>query len=52
MSNTVSLTVRINADDKKRLEEIANSQERSLSFIVNKAIKEYLQKYTNDETRP
>jgi Ribbon-helix-helix protein, copG family. len=42
---TVNLTLRINEDLKKRLENMAQENERSLSFVAGKAIEEYLEKY-------
>lgn len=42
---SVSLTIRVDENDKKRMEELAKSNDRSLSYITNRAIKEYLDKH-------
>lgn len=45
---TVSLTIRIDENDKKAIEQLAKKDDRSISYIVNQAIKAYLN--ANDET--
>ena len=41
---TVSLTIRIDENDKKSIEQLAKEDDRSISYIVNQAIKEYIKK--------
>lgn len=45
---SVSLTIRIADDDKKRLAEIAAARDRSIAYVTNEAIKEYLAKHPAD----
>lgn len=40
----VQLTVQLEQEDKERLEQIAEEFDLSLSHIVRKAVKEYLEK--------
>lgn len=40
----VQLTVQLEQEDKERLEQIADELDLSLSYVVRKAIKEYLDK--------
>lgn len=47
----VSLTIRVDSDDKKRIEEIAKADDRSISYIVNQAIKQYIRENTPDNTK-
>ena len=42
MSNTATLTIRVDQDTKDRLEAVARNQKRSKAFLANEAIKEYL----------
>ena len=44
---TVSLTIRIDENDKKSIEQLAKEDDRSISYIVNQAIKEYIKKNLN-----
>ena len=44
---TVSLTIRIDENDKKSIEQLAKEDDRSISYIVNLAIKEYIKKNLN-----
>lgn len=41
---TVSLTIRIDENDKNNIDLLAKKDDRSLSYIVNQAIKEYIKK--------
>lgn len=41
---TVSLTIRIDEHDKKIVEQLAKEDDRSISYIVNQAIKEFIKK--------
>lgn len=45
---TVSLTIRIDENDKKNIEQLAKQDDRSISYIVNQAIKEYLKENLPD----
>lgn len=38
------LNIRISDEDRKKLEEIAKEEDRSVSYLVRKAISEYLEK--------
>lgn len=44
MVATVSLTIRIDEHDKKVIEQLAKEDDRSISYIVNQAIKEFIKK--------
>ena len=44
---TVSLTIRIDEDDKKAIEQFAKKDDRSINYIVNQAIKEYIKNQPN-----
>ncbi len=41
---TVSLTIRIDEHDKKTIEQFAKKDDRSISYVVNQAIKEFIKK--------
>ena len=45
---SISLTIRIDENDKKQIEAIAQEKDRSISYIVNQAIKKYLRDNEND----
>ncbi len=45
---SVSLTIRIDETDKKQIEVIAQENDRSISYIVNQAIKKYIREYENN----
>lgn len=45
---TVSLTIRIDENDKKIIEQLAKKDDRSISYIVNQAIKEFIRKNAPD----
>ncbi len=46
---SMNLTIRIDENDRKYIEQIAKSNDRSLSYIVNQAIKEYIKKNLPDK---
>ena len=48
---SVSLTIRVDVEDKKRIEEIAKADDRSISYIVNQAIKQFIRDNTSDSTK-
>lgn len=41
-SDKIRISLVIDKADKAKLEQIATSDDRSISYIINKAIKEYL----------
>ena len=47
---SVSLTIRIDETDKKQIEVIAQENDRSISYIVNQAIKKYIREYEKNNT--
>lgn len=48
--SAVSLTIRVDENDKKIIEELAKSDDRSISYIVNQAIKQYIKTYTCEQS--
>lgn len=46
---SVSLTIRIDENDKKSIESMAKKDDRSISYIVNQAIKEYIKRNVSDK---
>ena len=46
---SVSLTIRIDEDDKKTIEQFAKKDNRSINYIVNQAIKEFIKKNLPDK---
>ena len=40
--SSVSLTIRVDDNDKKIIEQFAKTDDRSISYIVNQAIKQYI----------
>lgn len=46
----ISLTIRIDENDKKQIERLAKTDDRSISYIVNQAIKEYIKKNAQAQT--
>lgn len=47
-----SITIRIDTDTKTKLEQIAKADERSVSSLISKIIKDYLNKIPGGETPP
>jgi predicted transcriptional regulator len=45
MANTERIGIRINADTKKKLEIIAEQEDRSLSNLINRILAEYLRRF-------
>ncbi len=45
---TVSLTIRIDENDKKVIEQLAKKDDRSISYIVNQAIKDFIKENAPD----
>ncbi|MDO5336815.1 MAG: ribbon-helix-helix protein, CopG family [Eubacteriales bacterium] len=46
---SVNLTIRIDENDKKTVERLAKKDDRSINYIVNQAIKEYIKKNVPDK---
>ena len=46
---TVSLTIRIDENDKKMIEQFAEKDDRSINYIVNQAIKRYIKENISDK---
>lgn len=44
---SVSLTIRIDENDKKAIESLAKADDRSINYIVNQAIKQYIKNNSN-----
>lgn len=47
--SSVSLTIRVDENDKKIIEELAKADDRSISYIVNQAIKQYIESNSSTE---
>lgn len=47
---TTNLTIRVKIEDKKKLEKIARDNERSVNYLVNKAIKKFLEEFPDSQT--
>ena len=47
-----SITIRIDTDTKMKLEQIAKADERSVSSLISKIIKDYLNKISSGEDSP
>ena len=45
---TVSLTIRIDENDKKVIEQLAKKDDRSISYIVNQSIKDFIKKSSSN----
>ena len=43
------ITINLPDEDKEAIEKIAAADERNISYVVRKAIKEYLDNYKNDD---
>lgn len=46
---SMNLTIRIDENDRKQIEKIAKANDRSISYIVNQAIKEYIKRNAPDK---
>lgn len=46
---SVSLTIRIDENDKKAFEKMAKENDRSINYYVNQAIKEFIKKNLPDK---
>lgn len=48
MPATQTYSLRLSADRRDKLEEIARRQDRDLSYVIRKAIDEYIERHQHD----
>jgi predicted transcriptional regulator len=48
MALTQNYSLRFDADQRSKLEEIARRKDRDLSYVIRKAIDEYIERHQND----
>jgi hypothetical protein len=48
MPPTQNYSLRLDADRRSKLEEIARRKDRDLSYVIRKAIDEYIERHQND----
>jgi predicted transcriptional regulator len=48
MPLTQNYSLRLDADRRGRLEKIARRKDRDLSYVIRKAIDEYIERHQND----
>jgi predicted transcriptional regulator len=48
MPATQTYSLRLDADRRGRLEEIARRKDRDLSYVIRKAIDDYIERHQND----
>lgn len=48
MPSTQTYSLRLGADRRGKLEEIARRKDRDLSYVIRKAIDEYIERHQND----
>jgi predicted transcriptional regulator len=48
MPVTQNYSLRLDADRRARLEEIARRKDRDLSYVIRKAIDEYIERHKDD----
>jgi predicted transcriptional regulator len=48
MPATQTYSLRLDADRRGRLEDIARRKDRDLSYVIRKAIDEYIERHQND----
>lgn len=46
---SVNLTIRIDENDKKTIEQFAKKNDRSINYYVNQALKEFIKKNIPDK---
>ncbi len=46
---SINLTIRIDENDKKTIEQFAKKNDRSINYYVNQAIKEFIKKNVPDK---
>lgn len=50
MAITQNYSLRLDADRRSKLEEIAKRKDRDLSYVIRKAIDEYIERHEHDST--
>jgi predicted transcriptional regulator len=48
MALSQSYSLRLDADQRSKLEEIARRKDRDLSYVIRKAIDEYIERHQHD----
>ncbi len=48
MAVTQTYSLRLDADQRSKLEEIARRKDRDLSYVIRKAIDEYIERHQDD----
>jgi predicted transcriptional regulator len=48
MALSQSYSLRLDADQRSKLEEIARRKDRDLSYVIRKAIDEYIERHEDD----
>jgi predicted transcriptional regulator len=48
MALSQSYSLRLDADQRSKLEEIARQKDRDLSYVIRKAIDEYIERHEHD----
>ena len=48
MALTQNYSLRLDVDRRSKLEEIARRNDRDLSYVIRKAIDEYIERHQND----
>jgi predicted transcriptional regulator len=48
MPPTQNYSLRLDADRRNKLEDIARREDRDLSYVIRKAIDEYIERHQND----
>lgn len=48
MAITQNYSLRLDADRRSKLEEIARRKDRDLSYVIRKAIDEYIERHEHD----
>ena len=51
MPATQTYSLRLDVDRRGKLEEIARRKDRDLSYVIRKAIDEYIERHQNDPNR-
>ncbi len=49
MPPTQTYSLRLDGDRRSRLEQIAQRKDRDLSYVIRKAIDEYIERHKDDE---
>ena len=48
MANTQTYSLRLDADRRAKLEAVARRKDRDLSYVIRKAIDEYIERHQDD----